>query len=258
MKTFFYYATIITSIVIIVFGHFLYQDKLETIAAESKERWSELEAHKLEQEANLASEQAESEIERTGLLSRIGQEGSEKINVTVVGSSALSSVSRNNTFPQLLATSLEPFFPEQEINLSIVNTGDATSDVTIAEANMNTIINNTPDLLLVEWVALNDFDQISADESIAHLEVFLGQIEEQLPDTTVLFLPANPIADDAYLTFVDRIRQSVENAGYTYINHWQDWPTPGDRELELYVENGLPNQKGQAVWSESVMSFLLK
>ncbi|MBP3950166.1 SGNH/GDSL hydrolase family protein [Bacillus suaedae] len=258
MKAFFYYAAIITSIGIVVFGHFLYQDKLEAIAAESKEHWSEMEAHKMERDSNLSSEQEESTIERTGILSKIAQEGTETVNVTVVGSKALSSVDKNDSFPQLLAYSLEPFFPEREVTLSIVNTEDATSDVTVGEDNLNTIIKNEPDLLLVEWVTLNDFDQISAEESLAHLEVFLAQIEEQLPETTVLFLPANPLADDAYLAFVDRIRQAVEDAGYTYINHWEDWPTPGDKELELYVEDGLPNQRGQAIWSESVMSSLLE
>ncbi len=255
---FFYYATIAVSVFLFLFGYLHYQNKLESIAAESNEQASALAAPSKE----TVSEKEVKDVERElgGTIKNLAEDIADggEIRVTVFGSASLTSVDEADSFPHLLISEIQPSLPNHKLTLTVIEIDQATSAEVLENDYIDSVIDSQPDLLLTELLMGNDYENISFEDMFKNLEAILEQTKEALPNTKIVTFPTNPIPHAAdYDDQSNQLRKLIRNEGYVYANHWRAWPEE-DEELSLYVENQLPTKEGHLIWADYMATYLLQ
>jgi hypothetical protein len=60
---------------------------------------------------------------------------------------------------------------------------------------------------------------------------------------------------------VEQLKTLAENEGYTFIDHWKNWPDYQSEEIKDYIlyDSGsiAPNEKGHEVWAEYIIDIFI-
>jgi hypothetical protein len=259
LKSFLFFSNIIAAIGIIITGHLFYQHKLETIAEESIALSSTIQAPEPSSESATA---ASSDVSLTGLLKEWTDvlNSDEVLSITAFGSTSITNAENpSRSWPLLLEEKLSDLADVPEIETTIVDVERLTSRDVLNSEFINEVIDSKPDVLLFEPFILNDNGNLPMDVSLQALEGMLEQIQEELPDTALILMPANPLPGaNFYLKQIEELESFAKENDYLYAYHWLGWPSTEDGELEDYIANGRPNEAGHALWAEAMLEFLTK
>ncbi|ARK32242.1 SGNH/GDSL hydrolase family protein [Halalkalibacter krulwichiae] len=257
MKNFFYYATIVLSFVIILVGHFHYQQKLEVQAETLHMSESIIE---VEVPTEKAKARPDVDWELGGILEELTKEHEDEkeLSITVLGSSSLSSISYSNTWPKLLVQDLRPVLDDHQLNLTVIDVHQSTSDSVVNGSYMETLLKSEPDLLLIDPFSHNDFDNLSMKESIENLNELIDKLEKEL-DAQIIFLSPSPLlSEEKFAEHVKKLKKELEDQDYLYADHWKAWPKSDDDDIKTYVKDDMPTKKGHELIAESLRGYLLK
>ncbi|WP_332628573.1 hypothetical protein [Halalkalibacter flavus] len=244
MRQFVYYAIILTTIIIIFLGYIHYEDKLATITADTEDIKLQLPSEAIQEEV------VESQYELGGLLEEVAKqnEEEEEFLLMVIGSSAVSSTEENSSMPQLLLPQFKTLLPSQNVALTVIDVKEATSSEVLADNYIEKVIKNNPDLLVIEPFLLNDYDQLSIEDSLENLETVMSELTEELSDTLIVLSPPHPLEDDKYLRFTNKMKAFAIEQKYLYADHWEAWPAKA---------NELPKEKWHSIWTDYLMDFFV-
>ncbi|MGJ9386073.1 SGNH/GDSL hydrolase family protein [Salipaludibacillus sp. CF4.18] len=279
MKNLFFIMFICLSIATILFGYVHYKDKLANIATAAKtestvvvmsdlpepeEQPTEVEEMESEVAFSLGYEEEETPAEIEGILGDWVEEKNKAndIRLSFLGSSSLvNDAEEKVSLPYLVSSKLESQLINQDITSTVIDVGVTLSIDVIDSDYVDTVIESNPDILFVEPFILNDINVIKIEDTLSNLKILLSTIEKELPDTSVILMPANPLADADYYTekTTEDLASFAEKEGLDYANHWENWPAIDDPEnLKKYLENSRPNTAGHQLWADYIVEYLTK
>lgn len=263
LKNFLFVISIIGCILIVLVGHFYYSQKLDSIATHAQEErvssTSTSTTEEVEQEQEPAVE--EKTIAITGILKEAtsNKQQGEAINITAFGSVSLSNgLAPEKTWPNLMTSELVTTLPDQTINTTVIDVDDIPTTEVIEGDYVKQVITSNPDLLLFEPFVFNDNGVLSIDDTFYYLEQILTELEEALPETTIVLMPPNPIYKPTfYAQQIEALQDFAEENEYLYADHWQNWPDIDDETINEHLENNRPNEQGHQVWADFMVTYLL-
>jgi hypothetical protein len=261
MKSFLFYTSIVTAIALTIAGHFYYQQKLNTIAEESVIFSSNFETAEpaAEPEQKTTSE-ASNEV--SGLLKEWTEtlEADDALAVTIFGSTSVTNdQDQAKSWPTLFeATVNSTYQDDASIVTTIVDVDRTASTTVLGENYIQDVVESNPDILLFEPFILNDNSAgIRIEDSLEALSIMLERFKRELPDTTILLMPANPIyGANFYLTQIEQLESFASEQDYLYVDHWGNWPSIDDSDLNNYIENGRPTEEGHVLWAEAIVEYV--
>ncbi|KHF39148.1 SGNH/GDSL hydrolase family protein [Halalkalibacter okhensis] len=267
MKNVWFIGLVCLSILGVIFGHHHYKDKLETIAVAAKDvnvEVSEVEPDELDgEEEQSFSMPKESLIDVGGVVGYwLGQKGGEEpIRVSYFGSKSLVyEADSSKSWTSLVTSELESELGEESITATVIEVGEERSIDVLYSDYVDDVIESAPDILVVEPLLLNDAGVIGIEDSLSNMKKVLATIKEELPDTSIIMTPANPLLDAGYYvkkTEVDLVNFAKKEE-YEYANHWKIWPSPDNKkELQKYLNDRRPSEAGHEVWGEFVVGYLM-
>ncbi|WP_148296505.1 SGNH/GDSL hydrolase family protein [Halalkalibacter hemicellulosilyticus] len=273
MKTTLFISTIVLAIILIIGGHYYYQQKLQTIADDanqtdvdvSEEEMRDNEQPSDEDEAldnDDSSEGANDQPTPTsasGKLSEwINQYGADgTLNIAVLGSTSITLDNAEDSWPNLLAASLQSSAEDVQLTMNIVDV-DRLNTFEVAESDHIDEVNNLqPDVLLIEPFLLNDNGLLMKEDSIEMLGRILSSFEVGLEETEIILMPGNPLyGAEYYLQQNEALEQFAEQEGYLFVDHWFAWPATDDPDLQNYIDSARPNEQGHQLWAEALYELL--
>ncbi|WP_227938702.1 SGNH/GDSL hydrolase family protein [Alkalihalobacillus deserti] len=254
MKSFLYVSSIIVSIAIVIVGHFYYQQKLEAIAAESVPLT--LSTNPSPPLTTQEEEKVDETAELTGLLGT-WSEVQDTVSMTVFGSTSITNDEDPSTSWPVLFESTINNVSSSSFEVTLIDVERTTSIDVLQSDFLDQVIASQPDVLLFEPFFLNDNGQIRLEDSLDALDIMMEQLKQQLPETEIVLLPANPLNSTGfYLSQVDQLEQYALENEYIYADHWQFWPSTEDTDLNNYIENARPNEAGHVLWAEAMFEVL--
>ncbi|WP_413378282.1 SGNH/GDSL hydrolase family protein [Alkalihalobacillus sp. 1P02AB] len=263
MKNFLYLLLVIACIVILGLSHFAYENKLDKIA---KEAYDQYIANQEGENSNTNSDEVNSNSKETepssGLLGKLFDEinNDSPLKIVYFGSESIySSDFTRSTWPELLTIQLSELVGEHLVESKIISTGDRSNVEVANEAFVTDVIESEPNLLLFEPFIRSDNGRVAIEDSLDYLTIYLNQIEEALPDTTVVLMPSNPIYNpQLYMTQITELKDFAEVNQYLYADHWQAWPDIRSEEIQDYYAGKYTNEQGHKVWAEFMYDYLTK
>lgn len=256
LKNILFIVSIIACILILFVSHYQYQQKLAAIASEAKDQSISLPTGNTHSGATSPSQK---NVELGGLLEEWAgkKEEGEAINLTFFGSVSLShGVVTEKTWPNLLATNLLAL-ANRDFNTTIIDVERASSIEVLAGNYVNEVIQSDPDILLIEPFILNNNGVVLIEDSLEHIRFILTTIENALPETDIVIMPANPIyGANFYLAQIESLETFAAEESYLYADHWEAWPSTEDEALQDYLEDGRPNEAGHMIWAEYMLEYL--
>lgn len=268
------------SIASILFGHVHYKDKLANIAttataettvfmtSELAEAESTPELKVSDSKINPYLEDPEDELptEVDGLLGdwveRIDNTDTDEIRLSFFGSSSLvNEDEQKENWPALVTSDLQSLISNHDITSTVINVGESLSIDIPNSDYVESVIESNPDILLVEAFILNDVNVIQIEDTLSNLEIILTTIENELPETSIILMPANPLVDADYYSKKTKedLASFAKEKGFDYANHWERWPSIDDTEkLKEYLDNSRPNTAGHELWAKYMVEYLTR
>jgi hypothetical protein len=247
---------IITGILIasflLVTSKYVYDQKLRTTALEAKQLLIE----------STMNEEQEKERKRQRFLTRhivepvaslVNQaiETNSEVNIVIVSSEYLEA-EEVRTWPQIFQAELEAKHLNNLLSVKAVMYTDKSSSEFLLEQQYNLIIEEKPDILLIEPFLLNDHGISMIENTLENLDVIVNEIRDVNRELVVIVQPPHPLyGEDYYLAQVAMLQAHSSERGYIYFDHWKTWPKNG------YVDNKIPNQKGHQHWAEYTLNYFI-
>ncbi|WAA09708.1 SGNH/GDSL hydrolase family protein [Fervidibacillus albus] len=179
------------------------------------------------------------------------------LHVSIVGSPSLGV--EENGWSVQVQEQLEETYGTDFLDVNIVQF-DGTSTAFVDSEEAKEIVEEAPDLLLLEGFTLEDNSGlVPVNTSHENLRTFLGEVIEANPNVGILIQPPNPIyAAVNYPVQVEELKNFAELEGLHYLDHWQFWPDPNSSEILDYLnDESLPNEEGHKLWADVVVNYFV-
>ncbi|QNG60221.1 SGNH/GDSL hydrolase family protein [Bacillus sp. PAMC26568] len=188
---------------------------------------------------------------------KAAQEGGEPVKFVMYGSETTSS--EPNAWPILLQNKLNEAYGEQVFEIVILSEIDKTSREVINEGLYKKIIEQNPDLVLLEPFLLKDNGEIGILNTLLNVETMVADIKKQNPEATIMLQPPHPLfGAKFYPKEVDEFKKFAEEKEYLYLDHWINWPKGDDEKLNDYLtEDKKPNDQGNKAWAEYLIGYFV-
>lgn len=181
-------------------------------------------------------------------------EAGEKIQLLVIGSSSIEQGSPG--YGELFSTSLTESYGEWIEATSIAYAKTTSSlidelDGTLIDWSIDY------DIVLLEGLNLSNNGEVVVEDSVSHIEEFNKKMKQSVSDSVLVIHPSQPLASAIYYpTEVEAFKSYVISRGFTYINHWADWPVGNKDQMNTYLtEDSTPNNEGAALWASALSTF---
>lgn len=185
------------------------------------------------------------------------QEGGEPVKFVMYGSETTSS--EPNAWPILLQNKLKEVYGEQVFEFVILSEKEKTSKEVINESLYKKIIEQAPDLVLLEPFLLKDNGEIGILNTLLNVETMVAAIRKQNPEATIMLQPPHPLfGAKFYPKEVDEFKKFAEEKEYLYLDHWTNWPKGDDEKLKGYLSaDKKPNDQGNKAWAEYLIGYFV-
>jgi lysophospholipase L1-like esterase len=182
----------------------------------------------------------------------------QPLHLMILGSSSTSE--REGAWPQLLEKQLMGVYSEILLKITIKELSNKTSDQVIKENLHKDWAEQKPDILLLEPFLLYDNGEVTMSNRLKNLTVLLEDFKKKNQDLTIMLQPANPIyGAHYYLKEEMDLERYANKHKYTYLNHWDAWPDPNNKEIKEYLtKDNLPNDKGNKVWANFLKEYFVR
>lgn len=148
-----------------------------------------------------------------------------------------------------------------KINVSILEFGLSTTTTDLLDENLHK--ENTelvPDILLLEPFLLNDIGIVRIEDTLENITTLIDDFTLQNDKAFIFIQPSHPVYDAIYYPQnVKELELYSEQNGFTYINHWENWPDYQSEEVKSYLMPGSegPNEEGHRVWAEYLSDLFI-
>ncbi|MCZ8537243.1 SGNH/GDSL hydrolase family protein [Paenisporosarcina quisquiliarum] len=222
----------------------------EKVPSETSSKTTESEKLTSEQIDSLTENM--SEDVRVLVTSRL--KAGEKIQLLIIGSSFINE--GNPGYGNLLTTSLSQSYGEwiEPTTKSF----DGTTANLVNELDNNFIDwSKEYDIVLMEGMNLSNNGEVIVEDSVEHIELINEQLKSYVNDGVLIVHPSQPLASAIYYPVeVDSFKTYMTDRGYTYIDHWTEWPIGNKEEMNTYLtEDSSPNKEGAALWASALSTF---
>ncbi|PUB10195.1 SGNH/GDSL hydrolase family protein [Paenisporosarcina sp. OV554] len=190
---------------------------------------------------------------RTVFTSRL--KSKEKIQLLVIGSSSIEEGTPG--YGELLSTDLSEAYGELIETTSITFDGNTAELVDELDGDLIDWSSDF-DVVLLEGMNLSNNGVVVVEDSIDHIEEINDRMKQNVVDSVLLVHPSQPLAKAAYYPKeVESFKSYLTSKGFTYIDHWTEWPVGNEDEMNIYLtEDSEPNDKGAALWASALSTYL--
>ena len=179
----------------------------------------------------------------------------DPISVVIVGSESIGT--KEDGLQPIVEKGLEESYWKGAFNVTQLTFEEATTDTIVDDELYNKIIEKKPDVVLLEAFTLNDNGMVVIEEGQQNISTTISEIKDALPGVSVMLMPSNPIPDPGYYALqINELGEYAERNDYIYLNHWEEWPSVDGEEIDDYLTDSRPNDKGFDVWGEYIVDYL--
>lgn len=180
----------------------------------------------------------------------------EKIQLLMIGSSSIED--GDPGYGELLTTNLSEAYGEWIEITTITYTGNTAALVTDMDGNLVDWSKDF-DIVLLEGMNLSNNGEVVVEDSIEHIESINDRMKQNVSDSVIIVHPSQPLANATfYPTEVQSFKSYLTSRGYTYIDHWSEWPVGNIDEMNTYLtDDSEPNAKGAALWASALSTFFI-
>jgi hypothetical protein len=141
-------------------------------------------------------------------------------------------------------------------------TYDGTSSDYVNNNEYESIIEQKPNMIIMEPFLLNDNGTLDISTTLMNLNEVINVTEDALPDVTFVLMPAHPLYNVGFYPMqVSDLQKYAESKDITYWNHWEAWPDIKDPKVQDYYdefgEDSKANEQGFEVWSNYIAKKLI-
>ncbi|MGD6968576.1 SGNH/GDSL hydrolase family protein [Rossellomorea vietnamensis] len=262
MKKLFILLLTLVSIAVILLGNLHWRNLNSTpatTAAESSDQSGDTD----KKEAASAKNNSSDYLEYTGnwsadlqaIYSQKLEEG-ESFNLVLAGSQAMDAAEPG--WNDLVAEAVKAKYGDTITVHSFPY--DSNSFDFVAEARAEEIADLDPNLVIFEPLTLNDNELVRIEDSLVHIETIFEDISYSNVGVEFVLTPPQPLySPDWYATQISELEKFADKEGYTYIDHWENWPDVESEEIKNYLngEGSSPNELGQKAWADAIISYLI-
>ncbi|MGD6802096.1 SGNH/GDSL hydrolase family protein [Rossellomorea aquimaris] len=183
-------------------------------------------------------------------------EEGEAFNLMIAGSQAMDAVEPG--WNDLVAEAVKAKYGDTITVHSFPY--DSNSFDFVAEAKAEEIADLDPNLVIFEPLTLNDNSLVRIEDSLVHIQTIYEDISASNVGMELVLTPPQPVhSPNWYATQISELEKFADNEGYTYIDHWENWPDVESEEIKNYLngEGSSPNEQGQKAWAEAIISYLI-
>jgi hypothetical protein len=177
--------------------------------------------------------------------------------ILFVGSPSIGSES-DGTFP-LIKENLIETFGEKNIEVTI-KTFNLTSTQFIQGNNQEEIAAEQADLIVMEPFILQNNGIVLIEDTKQDTTKIIADIKETNPKTAFILQPSYPLYQATiYPRQVDALKTYAEENEISYLDHWTSWPDAKTESFKEYLspDQSGPSEKGNQVWSEYIVNYLI-
>lgn len=176
--------------------------------------------------------------------------------ILIAGSSALGD--EPNGWAYKTKEGLIQAFGEEKMTVEILKY-ETTSLKFLQENHQEELTSAKADMIIFEPFTLNDnTNGVGTENSLVNIRTVLDQLEEASAGTVVILTPPNPLYNAKYYPLqVEALKEYSEENDIPYLDHWTAWPELDAEEMNDYLTNGSPNDKGHEVWANFMLDYLV-
>ncbi|GAM16223.1 SGNH/GDSL hydrolase family protein [Mesobacillus selenatarsenatis] len=184
------------------------------------------------------------------------QEEGQEYKVLIVGSNALGE--EPNGWAYQTKDGLTEAFGDENLIVEILKY-ETTSLNFVQENHQEELVAAEADLIIFEPFTLNDnTNGVGAENSLINVQRVLDHIGDVSANTVVILTPPNPLYNAKYYPLqVDALKEYAEENDIPYLDHWTAWPELDSQEMNDYLTNGSPNEKGHELWAQYMLDYLV-
>ncbi|PPA70296.1 hypothetical protein [Jeotgalibacillus proteolyticus] len=182
------------------------------------------------------------------------QETDEPVDIAIIATE--SSLLLDENWTTLLQEGLTSNYSGVVLNYSIIPY-EGTSEDQLTSLDEGSISLEDQDIVLYELPTIHDGGVLSIDDQVYYTRLFLEEFQTSYPDSALFAFPSQPFQNATYYPeMVEAVRETVEENNIPYLNHWTDWPSTDDPELENYLtEDDEPTELGHTTWGTNLVNY---
>ncbi|MFK3960590.1 SGNH/GDSL hydrolase family protein [Guptibacillus hwajinpoensis] len=260
MKKTIFFIALIGCLALVVAGKFHWDEKIaqtgETVSAEGDYGQNEL------KKTSELEGKPVSDKELTKLVSNFSEQLQEKmlgsndpISIAIVGSESIGT--KKDGLKKSVEEGLEDAYWNGAFTVNQFTFEEATTNKIIEEKLYDDVIEAKPDIVLLEAFTLNDNGVVVIDDGHQNLASFMSELKDAIPGVTIMLMPSNPIYDPGYYAVqISALEKYTELNDIVYLDYWKEWPAVDSEEINDYLVDSRPNEKGFEVWGEFLVDYL--
>ena len=207
-------------------------------------------------------EQPISNDELKGLVANFPEQLQEKmmssnepISVVLMGSESFGT--KESGLQSIVEEGLASSYWDGAFTVEQVTFKKETTETIVEGELYKDVIENKPDVVLLEAFTLNDNGIVTIEEGHENISTIISKLKENIPGVSIIVTPSNPIPDPQYYSFqINALSEYAEVKDLVYLDHWQEWPSVDGEKIEDYVIDFRPNDKGFEVWGDAIVDYM--
>ncbi|UKS64978.1 SGNH/GDSL hydrolase family protein [Rossellomorea marisflavi] len=179
----------------------------------------------------------------------------DPFKIVILGSPALGA-SEGGWAPQLKESLLTAYDDTIEVT---IHEWDTTSVEFVNGTNVDTVLEETPDLVLWEpFTLVDNSNGVGPLQNHDSILIFDRELHETNETATLILQPPHPIENATYYPAnVDELKAFAEEESIPYLDHWSDWPEDGTLSDYLIEDQDTPNAKGYTLWNDYLVDYFI-
>ncbi|MGD7043295.1 hypothetical protein [Jeotgalibacillus proteolyticus] len=184
------------------------------------------------------------------------QESGETVDITFVATE--SAVTQEENWTTLVEEGFLSSYEEVDFTFSLItHENEGTSQDWLTSLQSEAVSFEGKDIILYELPVINDNGMLSSQDQVYYTNRFIEEMQSDFPDVHLFTLPSQPLYNSTYYPGeLETVREVVEDQDIPFLDHWEDWPSIDDEELENYLtEDNDPNELGSSAWGTYLVNY---
>ncbi|MDH2881573.1 SGNH/GDSL hydrolase family protein [Bacillus cytotoxicus] len=180
------------------------------------------------------------------------------VNLVIVGDQASSS--ENGAWTTKFIANLDEAYGKGLWNVTVKAYKNESTDELIANKRNKEVAKESPDVILFEPPFITDNNKTGNGNSVANTQKFVQALATSAKDAVIMIQPPNPVyGAKNYPKAIEALKQFATQNGYTYVNHWEAWPSSTTKAIMPYLQEefGFPSEKGHELWAQYVTNYFV-
>ena len=182
------------------------------------------------------------------------QKNGESVDITLVASQSAALTDEN--WASILENELTSIYEGVSLNITTI-VHDGGSEQLVSDLEDENINLENQDIVLMELATLQDNGVLSTEDQVYYMNRFIEEFQSLFPDSYLFLQPSQPIYNATfYPEQVEAVQAASEEFNITYLDHWSEWPSMEDSELENYLtEDNDANELGHETWGTYLVNY---